>query len=326
MTTTTTMTTTGPSTRRALVQPVATGLLVVVTFVGTYLLLLLSPAPHDLRVAVAAPPEFVAAITEKMPPAARHRVDLVAVPSASAAETAVRQRTAAGAYLPGERTVVVAAAAGAATAQALTDILAAVAGVPVEVRDVAPLPLTDPRGLGGFYLVFGMVLAAFIFGQTNHLYSRGLPLRLRLAQTAVISLAAGALGAVIAGPVVGATTASVAVVAEILILLVAAVALFTQAVTTVLGDAGILVATLLLLTLGNAASGGAIPVAFLPAGLREIAELLPPGAAVRALQDASAFPQADPRWPYFVLLCWVALGLLVLLAAYRGRSRAPALT
>ena len=78
----------------------------------------------------------------------------------------------------------------------------------------------------------------------------------------------------------------------ILTLLVGAVALITQAATSALGDPGILVSTLLLLTLGNAASGGAIPVPFLPDGLRQVAGLLPPGAAVRALQEAAAIPDA----------------------------------
>lgn len=303
--------------RRALVQPVATGLMVVLTFVGTYLLLLLAPAVRDLPVAVAADPDRVAALQGSL---ADDGVRLVAVPDAAAAQAAVRSRGVAGAYLPGARLVLVAGVGGAATAQAVTGVAADLTGAPVEVRDLAPLPPTDPRGLGGFYLVFGMVLSAFIFGQTNHLYSRALSLRLRLAQTAVVAPAAGMLGALIAGPVAGATTAPFPMVAVVLTLLVAAVALFTQAATSALGDPGILVSTLLLLTLGNAASGGAIPVPFLPDGLRQIAGLLPPGAAVRALQDAAAFPQADPVAPYVVLLAWCAAALGVLVAVYR---RAP---
>lgn len=196
-------------------------------------------------------------------------------------------------------------------------VIAGLGGDGATVRDLAPLPPSDPRGLAGFYLVFGMVLAAFIYGQTNHLYSRSLALRLRLAQTAVVALAAGLLGAVIAVRLVGATAAPFLAVSAILTLLVTAVALLTQAATSALGDPGILVSTLLLLTLGNAASGGAIPVPFLPDGLRQVAGLPPPGAAVRALRNAAAFPAADAGGPYLVLLAWSALVVLVLLAAYR---------
>lgn len=307
-----------PGHTRALVQPVAAGLLIVLTFVGTYLLLLLAPTVHDLPVAVAGPGDRVEGLQAAVPHGA---VRLVAVPDAAAAEAAVLDRSVVGAYLPDTATVLVAGAGGAATAQAVTAVGTGLAGGDeVTVRDLAPLPATDPRGLGGFYLVFGMVLAAFIFGQTNHLYSRGLPLRLRLAQTAVISPGAGLLGALIAGPPVGATTAPFGTVAVVLTLLVAAVALFTQAVTSLLGDPGILVSTLLLLTLGNAAGGGAVPVPFLPDGLRQAAGFLPPGAAVRLLQDAAAFPRSGLAAPTLVLLAWCVAGLAGLGAAYR---RAP---
>jgi hypothetical protein len=312
--------------RRALIQPVATGLLVVVAFVGTYLLLLLAPTPRDLHVAVAAPGPAVAALHDALPPALRDGLAFDAVPDAAAAESSVRERAAGGAYLPGERTLLTASAAGLPAVQVLTGVFTRAAGGALTVRDVAPLPVADPRGLAGFYLVFGMVLAAFIFGQTNHLYSRRLPLRLRLAQTAVVAPVAGVLGALIAGPLVGATAAPFPVVAAVLALLVGAVALITQAATTALGDPGILVATLGLLTLGNATSGGAIPVPFLPGGLRQIAEYLPPGAAVRALADAGAFPDA-PVWPpYAVLGGWIVAGLAVLLVVYRRlRSDRPLL-
>lgn len=311
-----------PGRRRALVQPVAVGLLVVVAFVGTYLLLLLAPTPHGLRLAVADRPGAVAVLDDALRAALPGpAVVPVAVADATAAESAVRDRTAAGAYLPGEHTLLVARAGGPATAQALVGALTAATGRPLAVRDLAPLPSTDPRGLAGFYLVFGTVLAGFVFGQTSHLSGRVLPLRLRLAQTAVLAPVAGTLAALIAGPLTGATPAPVALVAVVLALLVGAVALTTQAATAALGDPGVLVATLGLLTLGNAAGGGAIPVAFLPAGLRQVAELLPPGAAVRALQNA-AFPDAvDIARPYLVLLAWSAAGLAVLLASY---ARLPA--
>lgn len=309
---------TGPAaasgTRRAVVQPVAIGVLVVVTFVGTYLLLLLAPAPQDLRLAVVGTPAAPAAWQDRLPAAG---IALVPVPDAAAAELAVLDRSAAGAYLPGDRVLITAGAAGAASAQALARVIPSITGSPVQIRDVAPLPEADPRGLAGFYLVFGMVLAGFIFGQTNHVYSRVLPLRWRLAQTAVVAPVAGLVGAVIAGPVVGASTAPVAVLAAVLTLLVAAVALATQAATSMLGDPGILLATLLLLTLGNAVSGGAIPIPFLPDGLRQLAPLLPPGAAVNAIQDAGAFPLADPIGPYVVLVAWIAGAALIMVAAYR---------
>ncbi len=305
--------------RRALVQPVAVGLLVVVTFVGTYLLLLLKPAPHDLRVAIAAPPAAVTALQAALPSGV---VTLVPVAGPDAATAAVRHRSVVGAYLPADRTLLVAGAGGQATVQAVTAVFAR-AGV-AQVRDLAPLPAADPRGLAGFYLTFGMVLAAFVFGQTSHLYGGALPARLRVAQTAVVAPVAGVLGALVAGPLTGAEPAPFLLVAAVLTLLVAAVAAVTQAATAALGDAGVLVATLGMLTLGNATSGGAIPVAFLPTGLRQVAEYLPPGAAVRALQNASAFPDAaGTPVPYLVLAAWSAAGLLAFLAAHRRAGRRP---
>jgi hypothetical protein len=93
-----------------------------------------------------------------------------------------------------------------------------------------------------------------------------------------------------------------------------------MALTALLGDPGIVVATLVLVILGNATSGGVVAASFLPGGFRQLSPLLPPGAATTALRRVDYFDPGGALGPVVVLVAWALGGLL--LVAVRGRRRA----
>jgi hypothetical protein len=114
-------------------------------------------------------------------------------------------------------------------------------------------------------VVFGVTLAGFIFGQTSHLYSKRLSLGQRLIQALLFGVLAGLAGALIAGPLLGVLPGPFVALAGILVLLALATGLVTMSFTALLGDPGIVLATLLLVILGNATSGGVVSADFFPA-------------------------------------------------------------
>src|SRR6266545_1395494 len=186
---------------------------------------------------------------------------------------------------------------GTAVTQAVTGIFTAAVrgqGARLQVDDLVPLSAEDPRGFSGFYVIFGVTLAGFIFGQTSHLYSKGLPLGHTLIQ---------ALGFAV---LVGLATA-----------------LVTRSFTALLGDPGIVLATLLLVILGNATDGGVVAASFLPGGFRQLSPALPTGAATDALRRVDYFDPAAALGPVAVLAVWALAGLF-LLVVMTGRRRALA--
>lgn len=232
------------------------------------------------------------------------------------------------AYLPGQggqgSRLLVAGAQGPAVAQAVTGIFTHAAqsqGAGLQVNDVVPLSAADPRGLSGFYVVFGVTLAGFIFGQTSHTYSRRLSLGRRLGQALLFAVLAGLAGALLAGPLFGVLPGPQLAVAGILVLLALASAPVTVALTALLGDTGIVVATLLLVILGSATSGGVVPASFLPGGFRQLSPALPPGAATAALRRVDYFDAAAALGPVVVLAAWALGALLVLVVRSWWRAR-----
>jgi hypothetical protein len=171
-------------------------------------------------------------------------------------------------------------------------------------------------------VIFGVTLAGFIFGQTSHTYSRRLPLGQRLAQALGFAVLAGLAGGLLAGPLLGVLPGPLPAIAGILVVLALATALVTMSLTALLGDPGIVVATLLLVILGNATSGGAVSAYFLPGGFRQLSPALPPGAATKALGRVDYFDAGAALGPVVVLAAWALGGLLLLLLlAVRGRRR-----
>jgi hypothetical protein len=74
------------------------------------------------------------------------------------------------------------------------------------------------------------------------------------------------------------------------------------------------VAALAFIFVGNAISGGSIPVAFLPDGFRQIAPRLPNAAIVSGARDVVYFHAQHLGHPLLVLGLWSSVALVALLA------------
>ncbi|MEU7061517.1 hypothetical protein [Streptomyces sp. NPDC046197] len=311
---------------RAWLQPALTALVVVAAFVGCYVGLQRDPQPHRIPIAVAAP-----GLPDRMHQALGDSVDVHPATGAAAARHLLERHDVVAALTtdgPGRLRLETAGAVGMSTTSAVKTLVGAYAhgaGERVVTEDVVPLTHYDTRGLAGFYMAFGVTLAGFVLGSNTLGLVGLLRLRHRFWLLAGASAAIGTVATIIAGPVLGAVPAPVVPLALTLTLLAAAAAFATKLFGTYLGPVGIPVATLVLLTAGNATSGATIGADLLPAAARAVSALLPPGAAVRAVTDLSYFHGAHTAGPVITLTLWaVGAGALVGLRHRLMRRRGAA--
>ncbi|HEY5985216.1 MAG TPA: hypothetical protein VIV12_02355 [Streptosporangiaceae bacterium] len=308
-------------------KPIGIGLVIAGAFVVTYLVALHKPTAHGLPVAVVAPAPAVAQIRQAVGVTTGGPLDLRAAVGPQEARHQLKTGQVVGVYLPGagQSWLWVASAQGLAVSQTVTGIFTGVSdatGSRLEVVDVVPLARGDPRGLSLFYLVFGITLGAFIFGQTSHLYAKRLSASGKLIQALSFAVPLGLTGAVIAHTWLRVQPGPLLTIAGVLALLALAAGLFTIALTELFGDPGIAVATLVAVILGNVVAGGATPVYFLPAGFRHLTPALPSGAATQALRHLAYFDPGAAARPVLVLAAWAAVSAVVT-AVLARRRRAP---
>ncbi len=285
------------------------------------------PAPHGVRLAVAAPAGVVRELTAGLGHADPGGFTVVAEPSASAATGSVRAQSAAGGLLAGPAgpvTIVTAGAAGSSQQQAITKALTAAATAlhrPVRPLDVAPLPAGDRAGLSVFVFELGLLIPSVIGSVGLFLLGRRFRLWWRVAAALVFALLAAAGSVLALDPVYGALTGAPAALLGVGVLGAFTFVAFVAACQAVTGLPGTGLAALAFVFIGNAVSGGTVSFAFLPDGFRQVAPWLPNGAIVAAARTVVYLPRASLGHPLLVLGLWLA-GSLVILAAVDRLHRA----
>jgi hypothetical protein len=278
--------------------------------------------PRDLPLGVSGPPAAVHTLESRL---GSRGFDVHRYATEAGARDAIEDRDIYGAFVAGAggAKVLTASAASPVVAQQLTHA-ASEGGTAVKVEDVVP----STRAAAA-------------------LPSSVLPLILAGILTGIVAsaLAAGALrrtGLVIAGSVlagVGATAiiqswldvigGDWAANAAVLSLMVMAVATVVAGFDKLLGKAGVAVAALTMVFIGNPFSGAGSAPELLPEPVGGLGQLLPPGAGANLLRSTGFFDGAASTGPLVVLLAWIALGLTALgVASLRIRrpGAVPALT
>ncbi len=298
---------------RAWLQPTLIALVVVVAFISCYIGLQRDPQPHQLPIAVTGPD-----LPGEIHQALGDNVEVHPAADAEAARHALERHDVAAALSTDGKDQLrleIAGAVGTSTTSAVNNLVGAYAhgaGKHVTTEDMVPLTHFDTRGLAGFYMAFGVTLAGFVLGSNALGLTSVLHLRHRLWLLAGASVAIGTVAAIIAGPMMGAVPAPLFPLVLTLSFLAAAAAFTTKLLGTYLGPVGVPVATLLLLTVGNATSGAVIGADLLPAAARTVSALLPPGAAVRTITDLSYFNGAHAAGPVITLALWSATAAVLL--------------
>ncbi|MET8524922.1 hypothetical protein [Micromonospora sp. NPDC005172] len=313
--------------RRAWLSLVITGLIIGTAFIAVYVGLQRDPAPSRLPIAVVGE-QLAATATGGFGDA----VAVTPVTSVDSGAALVHDGDAVAvlsAASPDSLRLDYAGASGFSESGAARQLVAGLgrhAGMTVQENDIVPLASYDSRGLSAFYVVFGVTLASFVLAQGLTAATAKVRLRHRLYAMGGFAVVIGVVAATVAGPVYGSLTAPFPLLALSLILLSAASAFTTKALGAWLGPIGIALAVLTLTTIGNATSGATIGVDLLPGWAQAISAKLPPGAAVRAVNNFGYFGGSHTLVPLTVLATWFLAGLGFVLLRQRTAQRRPLTT
>jgi len=314
--------------RRAL-APMAVSLVMVFVFVWLFGAALHKPEPHGVPVGFVGPSSVAESVGGAVDIHAPSAFTLVTYASVEEARKGIEERDLAGALVvgSGQPRILVASAGGQAASTAISGAFSALAeafGQPAAVEDVLPLPGSDSRGLVPFFLVLGVSVSAFLFQILAREGMGGRRLLDRLGSLLVFAVADGMAAALAVGMVIGFD--SYWALAGVCVLLALAVTAATAACCCLFGKAGVGVAGLVVVLLGNASSGSVIGSAFLPQPFRWLSPVLPAGSALEAVRSVLYFGGAGAGWRLATLFLWVAGSFAILASAalWRIRSTRPA--
>ncbi|MEU8921298.1 ABC transporter permease [Kitasatospora sp. NPDC048545] len=306
-------------------------LLLQLGFITSYIGALHKPAPHNLSIAVVAPPQVAPKLIGALEAVPNGAVKAVTAPDAETATAQIKDQKIYAAWVVNptgtEDTLLVGGARGPSAAKAAETVTTAIdqsQGRTVKVQDVVPLAKGDTNGLSSFYLVIGWCVGGYLVASILGISAGSKPanahrLLIRLGVLALYSVAAGVGGAIIAGPVLDALPGSILALSAIGALVVFSVGAFTMALQCLFGIIGIGIAVLVFVVLGNPSAGGVYPAPMMPPFWRAIGSVIPNGAGTGATKSIAYFGSTNLGMPILVLVIWALVGIgIAFLAVLRG--------
>jgi hypothetical protein len=299
-------------------------------FASAFIGVLHHPVLHQAPVAVAGRSPLAQIVSGH----GAGTVRLVDEPTAAAARAALTggQVNAAIIAGPKEESLLIQTAASPGTASILTKeftTAAAALHTALRVRDLAPLPASDPTGSSLFFLVVAWMLGGYVGATTLGLMlgMRSAGLRqaaIRLGLLAGYAVISGLLGALLIGPAMGVVSGYSLPLAGTGMLLVFAAAAATAGLQAALGTPGTLVAIIAMVVFGDPTAGTSIATPLLASPWNIIGQGLPPSAALSAARGVVYLGGANLTGPLAVLATYAAGGALLMLAVTAWRGRRPA--
>ena len=304
---------------RRLILALVVALVVQVLFVTSYVGALHSPAPHGVALGVVGSPAIPAAVGKQF------SLKTSSYSSEAAALHAIDERKIVGAFVasPTGAKLFVVPAAGPSVASALGTAFGAAAIAShqkIAIVSVHPLPKSDAFGIVSFLLTMALVVGGYLSATMAMAFGGPSTQRGRAAALAGVAVLGGLITATLAGPVLGAIpTSKFLELWGLFVLVMAAVALATSALQTVLGPPGTLVVVIVFVIFGAPAAGGTVPASFLPGFWRTIGPYLPAGAGTTAIRNTIYFGGNAIGQALIVLTAYLLVGAVVTVTARRRR-------
>ncbi|ATL31344.1 hypothetical protein [Streptomyces formicae] len=165
-----------------------------------------TPAPHEMPVAVVGSGAQAQVLAQSVKDKAGDALDVRTVATREQAVDALKSLDIAGAYVPGAKSpeLIVASAGSDMSAMAVQKVFTPVAtgqGVPLKVTDVAPPVSDDPTGQGLFFLLVAVSIGSYASVAVLGAAGAGLRMRVRAGLVVGVSFAVSLIGAALAGPV-----------------------------------------------------------------------------------------------------------------------------
>ncbi|MCK9928853.1 SNG1 family protein [Frankia sp. Mgl5] len=280
--------------------------------------------PHHVGLGVVGPPSAVTAARQQLE-SRGDAFDIKTYADADAARTAILERKIYGAVIldPGGVHTLVASAASvsiAATAQGVGAGIASASDVPATVTDIRPFPSDDSRGAGLSAGALPLALGGWI-GATVIMLVFHTPGRRML--TAGIFAVVGGLGlTAVLQFGIGTLDGNYWLTSLGAMLGIGATASAVLGLRTLFGGAGLGIAAILLILLGNPLSGLSNAPELLPEPWGAIGQLLPPGATGALIRDLAFFDGHGSLHAVLTLTAWLVGGAVFLaLGVARHRNQ-----
>lgn len=305
---------------RALAILTAVFVSAVLVFAGVYTATQHNPTPHQLRVGVVGPEDAVLKVKAGLGLAAPGYFNVYTYSDEASLRKAIKERKVYGGYVQkeGSGLLITSSASGKSPQLALELVgqkLAAAVPEPLTLEDYVPLPSSDSQGLSSYTFQYGLLVPSFFFAILIFMFGGGLSLAWRLGLIGGYSVGAGIVGALTVDQVVGALTGHFFALAGLGILYAAMAVLVTYGLSALLSYAGLALAGLLLILVGNSTGGGSINQEFLPDTFRDLGQVLPNGAFIRSVRDTVYFNGNNAGRATLVVALWALGGLALVLAA-----------
>jgi hypothetical protein len=299
--------------------------------IGLMLLAFVLPSvnsgPHELKLGITGPAAATEQISTSLEASKQGAFDTREFADADALRDAIRNRDVVGGIAVDANGphVLIATAGGTPIAQTLTGVangLSEDSGAKVPVEDVVPLTADDPTGAGltalALPLVFGGIMPAVVLVQ---LFPRSIVKRV-LGAAGVAVVAGFALTAILQFGT-NSLDGNYLLTALTLAVGISAISLPILGLESLLGMKGFALGAVTMMFIGNPLSGMATTAAWLPAGWGALGQLLPPGAAGASVRSMAFFDGHGATTPLLVLVCWIAVGIALCVAAGRKKASAP---
>jgi hypothetical protein len=272
--------------------------------------------PRDLPIGVAGPPQARAPVEQKLAQQ-EGAFDVQRYADEAAARKAIEDRDVYGAVVvaPGGAKLLTASAGSATVAGLLEENLA---GPRVQAADIVPAPSGDPRGTGFGSMGLPIILAGIIAGVIVTLLGR--PGVGAIGILLGVSVLSGLVTVLMVQPWLGILEGPWLLNAAVVSLGVLTIASVVTGLAALIGPAGIGVAALLFVFVGNPWSGTGSAPELLPSAAGFIGQLLPPGASAQLLRGTAFFDGGGAGGHLAVLLVWTVLGLGAILAGAKLRQ------
>ncbi len=304
--------------------------LLVMMLVSVYTSAMHQPTPRDLPVAVVGTGQQAVGLAEKLNAAEGSPVEVRTVGSVSEARSLLMDREIGAAFkLPsapgGSAVLYTAQAAGmgqASMAQAIFNGIAARQNIPVDHREIAPLPPEDGMGVSAMMIVTGWILAGYMI---ITMITQGAPELFTLRRTPVYLGFWAALMSftvwLIADPVIGAVSGHAWEMLALGWATIFSVGLAQSFIARLVGGLGSIVGVFVLMYLGVPASNLGMPVKAMPAFFEWLHGVLPTPAAGEALRAVLYFGGDGVSGHLLVLALWGAVSVAGSVALDSARSR-----
>ena len=305
---------------KALIRPLAIGVVLVALFAFFFVYPGHDPKPHDLPVVLVGDNPQVAAILDKQ------GFEVDTVKSIEDAREAILDRDAYAAVSFDDSRVLVSSAASVPVAEAIARQVEQFPGGGFEVEDVREVDEGDPRGISINLAVLATTVPAILGAMLIVTLAPTVTGTRRLIGLVALAVIGGFASTLIIHSGIGAIPGNFLAIWGITTLAVFSIAATAAAIIQLLGPAGIGLSFILLLMLGNPASGAAGGRFLLPEPWNTGGQFLPPGAFATGLRNVAYFDGAQAGLWAGVLVVWALLGSLVVVKEHGVKVHSAGVT